>query len=157
MIHNLIFFEAININFPATNDNWWKIYGPIIAAMITGGATIISAFFAIWGVRRTINSNQNLKNKELLNSLDQKSEWRKELMNIAAKPSISTKDVYRVLASLRFLPKTKIEIYGKKVNKKCVNEKKINNFLMKNKDKDFDVISNYIYNKLINKYIKKTI
>lgn len=150
MIYNLIFFEAININFPATNDDWWKIYRPIIAAMITGGATIISALLAIWGVRRTINSNQNLKNKELLNSLDQKSEWRKELMNIAARPSISTKDVYRVLASLRFLPKTKIEIYGKKVNKKCVNEKKINKFLKNNKDKDFDVISNYIYNKLIN-------
>ena len=101
------------------------------------------------GVILTIENNQNLKNKELLNDLDQKSEWRKELMNIAARPSISTKDVYRVLASLRFLPKTKIEIYGKKVNKKCVDEESINKFLNKNKDKDFDVISNYIYNKLI--------
>ncbi|MEX3459596.1 hypothetical protein [Staphylococcus hominis] len=117
--------------------------------IFTGGSTITAALMAAIGVILTIENNQNLKNKELLNDLDQKSEWRKELMNIAARPSISTKDVYRVLASLRFLPKTKIEIYGKKVNKKCVDEESINKFLNKNKDKDFDVISNYIYNKLI--------
>ena len=53
---------------------------------------------------------KGLKIKELLNELDQKSEWRKELMNIAAKPVMNLEDVYRVLASLRFLPKNRIEI-----------------------------------------------
>lgn len=149
MLHNLILLETINITVSNTSDSWWKTYEPIIAAVITGGATVISAFIAIRGVRRTINSNQELKNQELLNSLDQKSEWRKELMNIAARPSISTKDVYRVLASLRFLPKTEIEIYDIKIEEKYKDKEKIEKFISKNKDKDFDVISNYIYNRLI--------
>ena len=81
------------------------------------------------GVILTIENNQNLKNKELLNDLDQKSEWRKELMNIAAKPVIQLEDVYRILASLRFLPKSKDEIEESDQPK-------------------FDEISNYIYKRL---------
>lgn len=132
----------------------------VVQIFFTGSCTIGAALIAVWGVSNTINSNkelkneellknQELKNQELLNSLDQKSEWRKELMNIAARPSISTKDVYRVLASLRFLPKTEIEIYGIKIEEKYKDKEEIEKFISKNKDKDFDVISNYIYNRLI--------
>ena len=101
-----------------------------------GGSTITAALMAAIGVILTIENNQNLKNKELLNDLDQKSEWRKELMNIAAKPVIQLEDVYRILASLRFLPKSEDEIEGK-----CIKIKK-------SKQKEFDIISNYIYKKL---------
>ena len=76
----------------------------MINSVITGFCTIISAVIAIIGVHFTINNNQKLKNKELLNSLDQKSEWRKELMNIASQTFMTTDDLYRVLASLRFQP-----------------------------------------------------
>ncbi|MCH4379947.1 hypothetical protein [Staphylococcus haemolyticus] len=132
----------------------------ILNSVITGVCTIISAVIAIIGVHFTINNSRKLKNQELLNELDQKSEWRKELMNIAARPSISTKDVYRVLASLRFLPKTEIEIYNIKIEEKYKDKEKIEKFISKNKDKDFDVISNYIYNRLIEilnkRYIKNS-
>lgn len=101
-----------------------------------GGSTITAALMAAIGVILTIENNQNLKNKELLNDLDQKSEWRKELMNIAAKPVMQLEDVYRILASLRFLPKSKDEIEGK-----CIKIKK-------SKQKEFDIISNFIYKKL---------
>ena len=119
--------------------------------LFSGLCTLLSAILAILGVCFTIFNNQRLKNKELLNELDQKSEWRKELMNIAARPSISTKDVYRTLASLRFLPKKEIEIYDIKIKEKYKDKdkEKIEKFIGKNKDKDFDVISNYIYNRLI--------
>lgn len=117
--------------------------------LFSGLCTLLGAILAILGVCFTIFNSQRLKNKELLNELDQKSEWRKELMNIAARPSISTKDVYRILASLRFLPKTEIEIYGIKIEEKYKDKEKIEKFISENKDKDFDVISNYIYNRLI--------
>ena len=141
-----------------------------------GGSTITAALMAAIGVILTIENNQNLKNKELLNDLDQKSEWRKELMNIAAKPVMQLEDVYRILASLRFLPKSKGEIEGeenekqeneKQENEKQGNEKKENineqqeaqNEEQSNEEgkkvqkggsnqKEFDVISNYIYKKL---------
>ncbi|MFS8252558.1 hypothetical protein ACHK7U_02295 [Staphylococcus hominis] len=133
----------------------------------TGICTIIAAFITVWGVFNTINSNQELKNQELLNSLDQKSEWRKELMNIAAKPVMQREDVYRILASLRFLPKSKVEIEGEesKQQKKKKGTKKrqkgedgrqSNEEGQKDKgnqkdgsdQKEFDVISNYIYKRL---------
>ena len=104
----------------------------MINSVITGFCTIISAVIAIIGVHFTINNNQKLKNKELLNSLDQKSEWRKKLMNITAKPVMNLEDVHRVLASLRFLPKNRIEIKN-------------------SNQEDFDEISNYIYTKLNDK------
>ena len=128
MIHNLILLETINIAFSNSSDSLWKTIVPIIAALITAAATIVSAWIAIRGVRRTINSNQELKNQELLNSLDQKSEWRKELMNIASKTFLTTDDIYRVLASLRYLPKRPIE--------------------MERENKAFNTISNYIYFRL---------
>ncbi|OFQ08476.1 hypothetical protein HMPREF2953_07655 [Staphylococcus sp. HMSC072E01] len=102
-----------------------------------GLCTLFTGILAITGVCFTIFNSQRLKNKELLNDLDQKSEWRKELMNIAAKPVIRLEDVYRILASLRFLPKRKDEIEG--------NEKKN---IKESEQKDFDKISNYIYKEL---------
>ena len=57
-----------------------------------------------------------IKNQELLNELDQKSEWRKELMNIA-KPVMQLEDVYRILASLRFYLKAKTKLKEKKAKK----------------------------------------
>lgn len=121
--------------------------------LFSGVCTLLSAILAIFGVCLTIYFNQKtkarelyesekLKNKELLNELDQKSEWRKELMNVASKPILQIEDVYRILASLRFLPKSKDEIEG-------------NKNLKESEQKDFDIISNYIYiqlNKIINKY-----
>lgn len=109
----------------------------IVPSLITGVFTILAAIITIIGVKKTIESNQELKNRELMNELDQKSEWRKELMNIAAKPVMRLEDVYRILASLRFIPKSKKEI--------------------DNSDQsDFDKISNYIFNtlnKIINKHL----
>lgn len=135
-----------------------------------GGSTITAALMAAIGVILTIENNQNLKNKELLNDLDQKSEWRKELMNIAAKPVMQLEDVYRILASLRFLPKSKVEIEGEeseqqeeqetnREQQEKQDERQLNEEGKKGgKDKDnrkggsdqkeFDVISNYIYKKL---------
>ena len=116
----------------------------------------------------------------MLNELDQKSEWRKELMNIAAKPVMQLEDVYRILASLRFLPKSKDEIEGEESEKKekqestnehqdeqestnehqeAQNEEQSNEEGKKvqkgtgnrkngSDQKEFDVISNYIYKKL---------
>ncbi|MDS0981216.1 hypothetical protein PXW92_07455 [Staphylococcus hominis] len=76
-----------------------------------GLCTLFAGILAITGVCFTIYNSQNLKNKELLNDLDQKSEWRKELMNVASKTFMTTNDIYRILASLRFIPKIK---YNKK-------------------------------------------
>ena len=120
-----------------------------------GGSTITAALMAAIGVILTIENNQNLKNKELLNDLDQKSEWRKELMNIAAKPVIQLEDVYRILASLRFLPKDEGEIEGEK-SKQPKEQSNKEEQVKKDKadredgsnQKEFDVISNYIYKKL---------
>ena len=97
-----------------------------------GLCTLFTGILAIIGVCFTIFNSQRLKNKELLNELDQKSEWRKELMNIAANPVIQLEDVYRILASLRFLPKDEDEV-------------------KQSDQKDFDKISTYIYKKLIEK------
>ena len=77
----------------------------VLGNYIEGLFALIAALIAVVGVSETIKSNQNLKNKELLNDLDQKSEWRKELMNVASKTFLTTDDIYRVLASLRFVPK----------------------------------------------------
>ena len=74
---------------------------------------------------------QKLKNQELLNDLDQKSEWRKELMNIAAKPVMHLEDVYRILASLRFYLNVK-----KKLKEKKVQESKMKDNQMKKDKKD---------------------
>ncbi|MDS3904147.1 hypothetical protein RJB87_02615 [Staphylococcus hominis] len=70
---------------------------------------MFEATIAVFGVRETIKSNQELKNKELLNDLDQKSEWRKKLMNVASKIFLITDDMYRVLISLRFTPNDDVE------------------------------------------------
>lgn len=104
--------------------------------VFVGLCTLGTGILAIIGVCFTIFNSQRLKNKELLNELDQKSEWRKELMNIAAKPVMQLEDVYRILASLRFLPKSKDEIKGKIIK------------IKKSKQKEFDVISNFIYKEL---------
>lgn len=144
MTHDLVLLEAINIIFSTSSDSWWHPFIPIFAALITGFCTIVGAVIAVWGVKNTINSNQELKNKELLNSLDQKSEWRKELMNIAAKPVMQLEDVYRILASLRFLPKSEGEIKGNEDEK-----------IKESEQKHFDKISNFIYkqlNKILNKH-----
>lgn len=112
----------------------------VLGNYIEGLFALIAALIAVVGVSETIKSNQNLKNRELLknqelknqellNSLDQKSEWRKELMIIAAKPIIELEDIFRILASLRFLPKSKVEIE-------------------KSDQPKFDEISNYIYKRL---------
>ena len=108
--------------------------------VFVGLCTLYTGILAITGVCFTIFNSQRLKNKELLNELDQKSEWRKELMNIAAKPVMQLEDVYRILASLRFLPKSKDEIEGNKKEK-----------IKESEQKDFDKISNYIYKQLIGK------
>lgn len=77
----------------------------VLGNYIAGLFTLLAAIIAVLGVNRTIRSNQELKNKELLKDLDEKSEWRKELMNLASKTFMTTDDIYRVLASLRFIPK----------------------------------------------------
>lgn len=111
----------------------------IMKSIFTGVFTVLGAIIAVFGVRETINSNQELKNKELLNDLDQKSEWRKELMNIAAKPVMELEDIFRILASLRFLPKDEKE-------------------LKESDQPKFDEISNYIYkhlNEMLNDTLEK--
>lgn len=156
-----------------------------ISLLINGGFGLISALIAVWGVSNTIISNQELKNRELLknqelknqellNELDQKSEWRKELMNIAAKPVMQLEDVYRILASLRFLPKDEEEIEGEEIEQQeeqeSTNEqqeeqsneegKKVRKGTDNRKggsdQKEFDVISNFIYkelNMILNKFL----
>lgn len=115
--------------------------------VFVGLCTLFTGILAIIGVCFTIYFNQKikdkelyeaqkLKNQELLNSLDQKSEWRKELMNIASKPILRFEDVYRILASLRFVPKTEKEIE-------------------KSNHQQFDEISNYIYCKLLDIIVKR--
>ena len=131
-------------------SNSTDLTSEFISLLIDGGFGLISALIAVWGVSNTINSNQELKNRELLknqelknqellNDLDQKSEWRKELMNIAAKPVMELEDIFRILASLRFLPKDEKEIKESDQPK-------------------FDEISNYIYkhlNEMLNDTLKK--
>ncbi|MCJ1780369.1 hypothetical protein [Mammaliicoccus sciuri] len=74
------------------------------AAILTGNATIIAATIAVVGVSFTIWSSNKNKKKELLDNLDSKSEWRKQLYDVASKTFIDTDDVFRVLASLRYFP-----------------------------------------------------
>ena len=56
MIHNLILLETINITFSTSSDGFWKTIIPILAALITGVATICAAKKAVDGVEKTINS-----------------------------------------------------------------------------------------------------
>ena len=70
----------------------------------TGFATILAAIIAVVGVYLTIKHNNEIKKKELLDNLDSKSEWRKNLYDVASKTYLDTDDVYRVLASLRYFP-----------------------------------------------------
>lgn len=135
--------------------------------VFVGLCTLYTGILAIIGVCFTIYFNQKnkdkelyeaqkLKNQELLNDLDQKSEWRKELMNIAAKPVIELEDIFRILASLRFLPKSKVEIEGEESKQQEEQSKNQEEQVKKDKEnredgsnqKEFDVISNYIYKKL---------
>lgn len=75
----------------------------------TGNATILTAIIAVVGVYFTIKHNNEIKRKELLDNLDSKSEWRKNLYDVASKTYIDTDDVYRVLASLRYFPHKSID------------------------------------------------
>ena len=157
--------------------------------IFVGLCTLFTGILAITGVCFTIFNSQRLKNKELLNELDQKSEWRKELMNIAAKPVMQLEDVYRILASLRFLPKSEGEIEGEESKKQesekqesekqeSINEqqeaqneeqsneegkkvpKGISNRKGGSNQKEFDIISNFIYKKLniiLNKILQGSI
>lgn len=128
----------------------------VLGNYIEGLFALIAALIAVVGVSETIKSNQNLKNRELLNELDQKSEWRKELMNIAAKPVIELEDIFRILASLRLLPKSKVEIEGEESKQQEEQSKNQEEQVKKDKEnredgsnqKEFDVISNFIYKKL---------
>lgn len=70
----------------------------------SGVATVLAALLAVLGVYRTVKSSNDNKRKELLDNLDSKSEWRKQLYNVASKTFIDTDDVFRVLASLRYFP-----------------------------------------------------
>ncbi|OHR07164.1 hypothetical protein HMPREF2587_08940 [Staphylococcus sp. HMSC078A08] len=151
-----------NLNNPSNNINY------ISGDIYTGTSTFLTGILATIGICFTLYFNQKikdkelyeaqkLKNQELLNELDQKSEWRKELMNIAAKPVMQLEDVYRILASLRFLPKSKDEIEGKESKQQEEqnvekNEEQVKKYEKNRKDgsdqKEFDVISNYIYKRL---------
>lgn len=66
--------------------------------LITGAA--IATLVA--GVITLFNSN-----KQIRDSLDSKSGWRKDIFNVASKTFITTDDVYLILAALRFLPHDK--------------------------------------------------
>lgn len=70
----------------------------------SGTMTLIAAIFAVYGISKTIENNNETKRKELLDNLDSKSEWRKQLYDVASKTFLTTDDVYRVLASLRYFP-----------------------------------------------------
>lgn len=179
------FILSKNLNNPSNKIDY------ISGDIYTGTSTFLTGILATIGICFTLYFNQKikdkelyeaqkLKNQELLNELDQKSEWRKELMNIAAKPVMQLEDVYRILASLRFLPKSKDEIEGEESEKKekqestnehqdeqestnehqeAQNEEQSNEEGKKvqkgtgnrkngSDQKEFDVISNYIYKKL---------
>ncbi|PTH92061.1 hypothetical protein DWB98_09950 [Staphylococcus xylosus] len=82
----------------------------------TGTTTIFAAIIAVLGVILTIVVNNAHKRKELLDNLDSKSEWRKQLYNVASKTFLTTDDVYRVLASLRFFPHESIDLKSKEIH-----------------------------------------
>lgn len=89
----------------------------VLPALITLLGVYMTASIAIFNVNKTLKSNEensyatvkaSYENKErdLLDNLDSKSEWRKQLYDVASKTFLTTDDVYRVLASLRYLPKS---------------------------------------------------
>jgi len=45
-----------------------------------------------------------ISRKELLDSLDTKSGWRRDIFLVAAKTYLSTDDIYLILAALKFKP-----------------------------------------------------
>ncbi|MEN2033516.1 hypothetical protein [Staphylococcus hominis] len=157
------FMLSKNLNKPSNKT------GYISGDIYTGTSTFLTGILATIGICFTLYFNQKikdkelyeaqkLKNQELLNDLDQKSEWRKELMNIAAKPVMHLEDVYRILASLRFLPKCEKEIEGEESTREQ-DERQSNEEGQKGQkdkgnrkggsdQKEFDVISNYIYKRL---------
>ncbi|MDH9609461.1 hypothetical protein PZM47_08610 [Staphylococcus epidermidis] len=179
MIYILELFIAI-INNPLFINFIEKFLIPIVTSLLAGFCTIGSALIAVWGVSNTINSNQELKNRELLknqelknqellNSLDQKSEWRKELMNIASQTFMTTDDLYRVLASLRFQPHNDtVDIDDfKSMTKKIYDElndmldKKYNSQIKQKlsektcfKSKDYTIYIEFIDSEIIRLYTK---
>lgn len=67
-------------------------------------ASVISILVAIMSALLTFY----LANRLTLNdSMDSKSGWRKELMNIASKDEITLADIYRIRASVRYYPHLK--------------------------------------------------
>ena len=145
----------------------------VLGNYIEGLFALIAALIAVVGVSETIKSNQNLKNRELLNDLDQKSEWRKELMNVSSKTFMTTDDIYRVLASLRYLPKIKTDrkddkndfnhmtriIYDElssmlNNNYKDLIEKTISKIKQNEESKNEEIILNYKHTQIIRLYTK---
>ena len=118
----------------------------ILAAFITGVCTIVGAVIAVQGVRKTI-----------------------ELMNVASKTFMTTDDIYRVLASLRYQPHN-VESDGcdfKSMTKKIYKElnemldtkynRKIKQKLSEKpcfKSKDYTIYIEYIDSKIIRLYTK---
>lgn len=56
---------------------------------------------------------QFVASRNLRDSLDSKSGWRKELYNVASKYEISLDDVCRVRGALRYVPKNRIDLLSK--------------------------------------------
>lgn len=74
---------------------------------------IMSGF--IGGVTAAIigaSVNLYMNKKNLSDSLDSKSEWRKQLYNAASTSQITLTEIYRLRASLRYQAKTKNELVG---------------------------------------------
>ncbi|GET10180.1 hypothetical protein [Ligilactobacillus agilis] len=67
-----------------------EVIGAIIGVLATLGGVILAFYLAN---RLTLND-----------SMDSKSGWRKELMNIASKDEITLADIYRIRASVRYYP-----------------------------------------------------
>ena len=66
----------------------------IVSAIIGAAATLVGVVLAFY-----------LANRLALNdSMDSKSGWRKELMDIASKDKITLADIYRIRASVRYYP-----------------------------------------------------
>ncbi|WP_398573973.1 hypothetical protein [Staphylococcus equorum] len=113
----------------------------------TGNATILAAIIAVVGVFFTIKHNNETKRKELLDNLDSKSEWRKQLYDVASKTILTTDDVYRVLASLRYIPKDSEDIAESKQKHFDVATREIFEHLYK-------IIKDMNIKKLENEYMK---
>lgn len=65
---------------------------------------ILSLVSAVIGALMTIKSQEKIAKKQLKDSLDSKSEWRKKLYDTASKADIDLNDIYRLRASLRYKP-----------------------------------------------------